>query len=128
MKTRRFLTLVSMLLACAVAFASGPGQSVDVNLSSSPVTGQEPEHDENTKNRHRLPSRHIPCVISEAGVSFRMDCPPEILVYEIADTDGNVIATCGDEASFVQTLFSLTGEYTVVFTTAEYVYYGCVNI
>lgn len=128
MKTRRFLTLVSMLLACAVAFASGPGQSVDVNLSSSPVTGQDPKPDENTENRHRKPACLIPCVISEAGVSFRMECPPEILVYEIADTDGNVIATCGDEASFVQTLFSLTGDYTVVFTTAEYVYSGDISI
>ncbi len=128
MKTKRFLTLVSMLPSCAMAFASDPGKSVDVNLSSSPVTGQEPEHDENTENRHRIPACLIPCVISEAGVAFRMDCPPEILVYEIADTEGNVIASFGDETSFVQTLFSLTGEYTVVFTTTEYVYRGDISI
>ncbi len=129
MKIKCCLTVILMILSLSFAYAENGGNLVQTDLSEHPVSGEtEPKHNESTNTKHRLPSCLIPCVISEAGVAFQMDCPPEILVYEIADADGNVIASFGDEASFVQTLFSLTGDYTVVFTTAGYVYYGWVSI
>ena len=57
-----------------------------------------------------------------------MDCEPEIISYDIYDADGVLIAGFGDEEGFIQALFSLSGDYTVVFTTSEYEYSGYVSM
>ena len=85
---------------------------------------QDPKHNEDLNNKHRLPSRPIICTIDENGVTFQMDCEPEIISYDIYDADGVLIAGFGDEEGFIQALFSLSGDYTVVFTTVEYLYSG----
>lgn len=76
-----------------------------------------------------MPTRPILCSISvEDGVSFDDGSNTEIISYEIKDTDNNPVAVTGDEADFIQTLFSLTGEYVIQFRTDEYVHYGGVCI
>lgn len=92
------------------------------------VSGQEPKHGDELNNGHRLPIRPIICVIDENGVAFQMDSEPEIISYDIYDAEGVLIASSGDEEGFVQALFSLTGDYTVAFTTSDYVYTGFVRI
>lgn len=76
-----------------------------------------------------MPTRPIPCSISvDDGVSFDDGSNPEIISYEIKDADNNPVAVTGDEADFIQTLFSLTGEYEIQFRTDECVYYGSICI
>lgn len=133
MRLKLLLAIVMMLLSymntTAANYVSGSCQSVQVNLFAKPVaTDEEPEHDDNTSTKHRLPSCPIPCTIDENGVTFQMDSEPEIINYDIYDAEGVLIASFGDEEAFIQTLFSLSGDYTVAFTTAEYVYTGYVSI
>ncbi len=133
MKLKPLFAIAVLLLSYSVTLASdyvpGIGQSVHVSLTPRPVvSGQDPEHYDELNNGHRLPTRPIPCIIGENGVTLQMDCEPEITSYDIYDVDGVLIASFGDEDGFIQTLFSLTGEYTVAFATSEYVYTGYVNI
>lgn len=51
---------------------------------------------------------------------------PDIINYEIKDADNNPVAVTGDEADFIQTLFSLMGEYVIQLRTDECVYYGSI--
>ncbi len=113
-----------------MALAWGNGPSVQVSLLSYSTTSEyEPKPDDDKKNHHRTPSRPIPCSISvEDGVSFDDGSNPDIISYEIKDADNNPIAVTGDEADFIQTLFSLSGEYVIQFRTDEYIYYGSIGI
>lgn len=124
--------LVAFLILCSysMALAWGNGPSVQVSLLSYSTTSEyEPKPDDDKKNHHRTPSRPIPCSISvEDGVSFDDGSNPDIISYEIKDADNNPIAVTGDEADFIQTLFTLMGEYQILFRTDDYVYYGGICI
>lgn len=127
---KNILTLFLIMLSCSIAVAWDNGQPVQVMLSTysdTRINDQEP--DESRDVYHRMPSRPIPCSISiEDGVSFDDGSDPDIISYEIKDADNNPVAVTGDEADFIQTLFSLTGEYVIQFRTDEYIYYGSIGI
>lgn len=127
---RNILTAFLILFSCSMAFAWEYAPSIQVKLLSySTVGDSEPKYDENPNNHHRMPSRPILCSISiEDGVSFNDGSNPDIISYEIKDADNNPIAVTGDETDFIQTLFSLTGEYVIQFRTDEYIYYGSIGI
>lgn len=127
---KNILTLFLIMLSCTVAIAWDNGHSVQLKMYSSPsVSYSEQNPDENKNILDRMPTRPILCSISiEDGVSFNDGSNPDIISYEIKDADDNTVAVTGDEADFIQTLFSLTGEYVIQFRTDEYVYYGGVCI
>lgn len=127
---KNFLTLFLILFSCSMALAWDNGQSIQVKLLSySIVSDDEQKNDEDKKNHHRMPTRPILCSISvEDGVSFDDGSDPDIISYEIKDADNNPVAITGDEADFIQTLFSLTGEYVIQFRTDQYVYCGSICI
>jgi hypothetical protein len=127
---KNILTLFLIMVSCSIAVAWDTGQSVQVRLyASSATTNTDPKPDESKDVRHRMPSRPILCSISiEDGVSFDDSTNPDIISYEIKDADNNPIAVTGDEADFIQTLFSLSGEYVIQFRTDEYIYYGSIGI
>lgn len=127
---KKILTLLLILFSCSMAFALNHGQVIQMNLRSFQVSDDsEAKNNESRENYHRMPTRPILCSISvEDGVSFDDGSNTEIISYEIKDTDNNPIAVTGDETVFIQTLFSLTGEYVIQFRTDEYVYYGGVCI
>ena len=52
---------------------------------------------------------------TEEGVSIPGIEVPEIVSFEIRDAYGNTVAILADEASFIETLFSLSGEYRLIF-------------
>lgn len=118
-----------MLMSCSIAVAWDNGQSVQVKLySSSSASYSEQNPDENKNNHHRMPPRPILCSLSiEDGVTFCDGSNPDIISYEIQDADGKPVAVFSDGADFVQTLFSLTGQFKVRFHSDEYVYYGYVS-
>lgn len=125
---RNILTAFLILFSCSMAFAWEHAPSIQVKLLSySTAHDSEPEYNENPNNHHRTPTRPILCSISiEDGVSFDDGSNPEIISYEIKDADNNPVAVTGDEADFILTLFSLTGEYVIQFRTDECVYYGSI--
>ena len=127
---RNILTLFLIMLSCTIAIAWDNGQSVQLKLYSSPsVSYSEQNPDENKNILNRMPTRPILCSISfEDGVSFDDGSNRDIISYEIKDIDNNTVAVIGDEADFIQTLFSLSGEYVIQFRTDEYVYYGSICI
>lgn len=127
---KKFLTLILITLSCSVTFALNNGQSVQIPLyKSSDTSNHDRKPDESRNVRHRIPSRPILCLISvEDGVTFDDGSNPDIISYEIKDADNNPVAVTGDEADFIQTLFSLTGEYVIQLRTDECVYYGSICI
>ena len=130
MRMKHILTLFMILFSCSMALAWNNGLFAQVKMFSSPTASySEQNPDEDPENYHRIPSRPILCSISiEDGVSFDDGSNPDLISYEIKDADNNPIAITGDEADFIQTLFSLTGEYVIQFRTDQYVYYGSIYI
>lgn len=127
---KHILTLFMILFSCSMALAWNNGLFAQVKMFSSPTASySEQNPDEDPRNYHRIPSRPILCSISvDDGVSFDDGSNPDIISYEIKDADNNSIAITCDEADFIQTLFSLTGEYVILFRTDQYVYYGSISI
>lgn len=127
---KHILTLFMILFSCSMALAWNNGLSVQVKMFSSPMASySEQNPDEDPENYHRMPTRPILCSISvDDGVSFADGSNPDIISYEIKDADNNPVAVTGDEADFIQTLFSLTGEYVIQFRTDQYVYCGSICI
>lgn len=126
-------SIILLLMSYSLAFASGNvannEQPIQLNVVAvSIITGQDPATDTDKSNKHRMPGSPIPCIIDENGVSIQMDTTPEIISYEIYDADGMLICSVGDEETFIQTLFSLSGNYTVVFRTQEYAYIGSIEL
>lgn len=130
MRLKHILTLFMILFSCSMALAWDNGLSVQVKILSSPTTSySEQNPNEGNENYHRMPTRPVLCNISvEDGVTFCDGSGPDIISYEIKDADNNPVAVTSDEADFVQTLFSLSGDFVVLFCTDEYVYYGHVNL
>lgn len=130
MRMKHILTLFMILFSCSMALAWNNGLSVQVKMLSSPTTSySEQNPNEGNENYHRMPTHPILCNISvEDGVTFCDGSDPDIISYEIKDADNNPVAVTSDEADFIQTLFSLTGEYVIQFRTDEYVYYGGICI
>lgn len=127
---KNLLTLFLITFSCSMALALGSESFLQVRLYSSMISDEsEKIPDENTGVYHRIPTRPILCSISvEDGMSFDDGPNPDIVSYEIKDADNNPVAVTGDEADFIQTLFSLTGEYVIQFRTDQYVYCGSISI
>lgn len=123
---KNLLTLFLITFSCSMTLALGSESFLQVRLYSSMISDEsEKIPDENTGVYHRIPSRPIQCSISvDDGVTFCDDSTPDIISYEIKDTNDNTVAVTGDEADFVQTLLSLTGDYHIMLRSCEYMYYG----
>lgn len=130
---RNVLSFLLLVLLYSVALASEYSiedeQYIKLNLLAVPdASGKDREPDDDLNNKRRLPSLFVSCIIDENGVSFQMDTTPEIIGYEIYDSESVLIYSVGDEEDFIQTLFSLSGSYTVVFRTEEYAYIGSIKL
>ena len=67
-------------------------------------------------SRHRIPAKGIYCNISSVdGITIPGMDVSEIVSFEIRDAYGNTVAILTDEASFIETLFYLSGEYRLIF-------------
>lgn len=81
-----------------------------------------------------LPSRgnrttpiKIRCIINENGIVL-INISDDIQTYEIYDTKDNCLAVFSDEDSFIEFLFTLSGEYQLRFSTATYDLVGYIFI
>lgn len=76
----------------------------------------------------RIPSSKLFMTISATGVEILGVDARDILLYEIFDLEDIPVGIFTDGASFVEALFSLSGEYRVRFMTDSYVYVGYVEL
>lgn len=77
----------------------------------------------------RIPAAPVLCTISKTdGVQIAGIDNSEIESFEIRDGYGNTVAILSEEASFVETLFSLKGEYRVIFRLSDRSLAGWIEI
>lgn len=111
-------------------------------LSTAPVKAQDilPENDETLSTTltpenpdpgrgQRMPSLPLFCTISKVGgIQISGVDNTEIVSFEILDAYGNTVAVLADEASFIDTLFSLKGDFRIVFRFSDHIMVGWINI
>ncbi|MDE6008921.1 MAG: hypothetical protein K2G90_06900 [Muribaculaceae bacterium] len=111
-------------------------------LSTAPVKAQDilPEDNEtlsttltlknpDPERGQRMPSLLLFCSISKVGgIQISGIENAEIVSFEILDAYGNTVALLQDEPSFIETIFSLNGEYRVVFRLHNCILFGWINI
>lgn len=84
------------------------------------------ENTEPSKGNRKLPEILL-CSISQDGIEFYSNSP-QILSFEIQDKSGNIVGIFVDEFDFIEVLFSLQGEYKLVFTTPDYYLTGWITL
>lgn len=84
---------------------------------------------ENSRRRQRIPS-YIECVITSNGLMLSSNInTSECQAFEIWYADGEIcIASYSDESSFIDGLFSMTGEFQVRFIFPEFELVGNIEI
>ena len=121
--------MLLLLLPVMPLYATKDNDSEDRECYLEETDDEEEEHVKDPGRRHRLPSQHVLCVISmETGISIPGMDSSEIVGYEIRDASGNTVAILADEASFIETLFSLSGEYRLIFRLPGRTLAGWINI
>ncbi len=84
-------------------------------------------HPEEGEEGNRKPSRPLACTIDpDSGISFIGQETPDFIMYEIYDSGNICVGAYGDEAAFIDALFSLTGEYRISLSTVYVTYSGYV--
>lgn len=101
---------------------------ISLNVSLTPVYNPSIEEETTPPQGNRKKPLPLHCTISEYGISYQAIEAPEVLFYEIYDLNGDCVAFFGDEISFVEYLFTLSGEYQLRFTTPNYEFVGYVLI
>lgn len=124
---KSIVTILIVLFTFLNSYSSGfAGTDIYCCLHRT-ITDVEPENP-GRPIRHRLPSAPLSCVISQdKGVEFLTVQKPEILCYQIEDIDGNVY-TYGDEPSFIDALFSMSGEVSILMVSENCNYIGYVKL
>lgn len=73
---------------------------------------------------HRVPSRPIPCVITQDGIKIEGVETSEICLIEVIHTSDEKVFTFNTESEFIKFLFSTDSEIEVHFHTSNYVFIG----
>ncbi len=93
------------------------------------IPGYGNDYHEEGETGERRPGKRLECTIdSENGVRFLSGETPDFILYEIYDSNNVCTGAYGDEAEFIDALFSLTGEYRISLSTAEASYIGYVTL
>ncbi|MDE5976491.1 MAG: hypothetical protein K2G69_08075 [Muribaculaceae bacterium] len=124
------LGFISLMTVPVYSTSTGDREPVETWLTEA--DSEEEERDEipiNPPAKGRIPSQPHHCHIGQTGgiVIGGVDSS-EILSFEIRDTYGNTVAILADEASFIETLFSLSGEYRLIFRLPGRTLAGWINI
>ena len=120
---KKYLLILNLLLANFSMMAE------DVTL---PLKGSNNSDDPElpNPNRHRMPGKQIMCTIdSEKGVYIEGVPTSEIMSFDIYDESGELcFASYNNEEEFVGFLFSLEGEYVILFVTTDKTYSGFISL
>lgn len=102
---------------------------IDLNLTLDLTNQEEHERVEQGNGGRREAPIPILCYIDEnTGISFSSDLNLECITFEIQDKSGNIVGIFVDEFDFIEVLFSLQGEYKLVFTTPDYYLTGWITL
>lgn len=119
------LPFISMLLAVFLPLTSNAASK-----SSYIVTLQQesqdpdPEHDNNPNNKgHRMPAVPITIVITPEGIQSPLTAD-DIISYELWNDDDTCLISMADEASFIDSLYTLSGEFMIRIITTDKSYIG----
>ena len=117
--------IFAILLLHVVCIASYAG-NYSMQLTLRPTVPSTPSYPHKENNRgNRKPGLPLACTFdSERGIEFVGQETPDFTLYEIYVTDTECIYASGDEFEFIESLFSLTGQYQICLTTADGVTYA----
>ena len=130
MKHQIKTAMAAAIMLCVTVPVFGVSPSYTIYLRPS-VTQPCPDKDYNEEGEEgkHIPPRPVQCTIDAAeGVRFVGMEKPDIVLYEIYDLSGTCVASFGDESSFVDHLFALSGEYEIRLMTADWVYVGHIGL
>lgn len=124
---RLIATTIAIVMAGLTVKAASNIPSM-ITVTQVPVnTEYDPKHPEEEKPGQRQPGIGILCTIDpDSGICFIGKETPDFTMYEIYDSNNICVGAYGDEAAFIDALFSLTGEYRISLSTAEVSYIGYV--
>lgn len=124
----KHIILLFMFIVSASSFAmKGFKQGIQCFLYvvQPEVKNEKPE---DPISKRRTPLVPLECVISEEyGVQFISGLKPNILYFEIMDEYETVISYA-DESTFIDALFSMNGEITIILVASDKEYIGYVNL
>ena len=92
------------------------------------VAEEEPYVPDLSSGRHRSNRRPLSGEITSSGVSIPGVEISDIISFEIYDPSGICLGIYSDEMDFVNALFSLNGEYEIVFVTENTTFAGIIEI
>lgn len=125
---KKLIASILMLFAFGPFLANAFGLSLNMTRHNYETGSEIPNEDSDPGKGNRTRPMPIMCQISESGIDFGFEFEFDIMTYEIYDLNGDCVAIFGDEISFVEYLFTLSGEYQLRFTTPNYELVGYVLI
>lgn len=125
MTKSKFLVSMAIVGLSFGCMAITPVTTYTVQLFPAGLTMHPEEGDEG----NRKPSRPLTCTVDpNSGIEFLGHETPNFILYEIYDCSNSCVGAYGDEAEFIDALFSLTGEYRISLDTTEVSYIGYVML
>ena len=136
MKQKFFIILLAFLFVagsfeCASADDNMEFETylLDITTTGPDDSAEEQETPIFPTHKGRCPAAPLFCSISRVGgIQISGVDNAEIMSFEILDAYGNTVALLQDEPSFIETIFSLNGEYCVVFRLQNKILSGWVKI
>lgn len=131
MKTINYRNVLASLLAIGLFLSGGfssiaSDQVLTVTLNSAPSDKTEYDVLPDEEGR-RIPSRPIPCVISEDGISIPGLSETDILLYEIFDESEILIVSTTDQQVFLDFIFCYSGQLVIRLTLEDRCLIGCID-
>lgn len=125
----RIATLVVSIILSLTAFADSKIHNV---IMSKISIAEDPGEVRDNQNRRRIPMCPVECLITEQnGISFASSSlsVSDIIAFEICDSETEVcVMSFYDEDTFVENLFSLSGDFQLIFKTKNYKLIGYVSM
>lgn len=125
------IAITAIFLASMAIKASDGTPSYVIPLTSNEDSGTSSEDPGNIYDppiRHRMPSKHIDCIIDPNGINSSSFDSNYITLFEIYDSNGEQVEVFSDEHGFITFLFSLSGQFEIRLHFDEYVLHGYVYL
>ena len=122
------LMLTFLLSGMGMANADDP-DCIDISLYCVKTDSDSGDIIEIDPKGPRCPAAPLFCSISKVGgIQISGVENADIVSFEILDAYGNTVAELADEASFIDTLFSLKGDFRIVFRFSDRSLAGWIEI
>lgn len=123
-KILRAVIAASLFLGTAAGMSAISTTQIMINLRPIIII---PGYEEEGNTGERRPGKKLDCTIDpQKGVQFLSGETPDFILYEIYDSGNACVGAYGDEAAFIDALFSLTGEYRISLSSVYVTYSGYV--